>query len=492
MFTENVWRQGPFLVPTGKQHHFNPMNEISKLLVLASTLLAPHLFGQTYSVLHNFTNSPDGRFPDAGLVLSGDTLYGTTYSGGSSSNGIVFKINTDGSGFAVLHNFSALVQHTNSDGANPQCKLVLASNMLYGTTKNGGYVYTGCAYGGGGTVFAVDTNGVSFTPITYIPLDNAYPETGLVLNSNTLYGTTYGAEADDGMVFAVNTDGTGFTNLSGTTSQGTVPGGLWPGGTLLLASNTLYGTSCSGLSGGVGYLFAINMDGTGFTNVFQFSYGIGAGPMCDLVLSSNTLYGTCGGGGPGGGGGTVFKVNTDGTGFAVLKSYADSFSAIDGSCPVAGLVLSGSTLYGTTKWGGSGGFGTVFRIGTDGSGYAVLVDFTGTHGANPGDNPVADLVLSGNTLYGTTAGGGTAGCGVVFSLTLPPPSLQVTNAGNLPIVFWLDDGQSHTLQTATDLAAGNWSYIPSLNWTNNSGGTVTIGYQVPDTSSSPAAFFRLR
>ena len=54
----------------------------------------------------------------------------------------------------------------------------------------------------------------------------------------------------------------------------------------------------------------------------------------------------------------MFKVNTDGTGFAVLKN----FSGIDGAVYYARLTLSGSVLYGTTREGGSLGEGTVFKI----------------------------------------------------------------------------------------------------------------------------------
>jgi uncharacterized repeat protein (TIGR03803 family) len=172
----------------------------------------------------------------------------------------------------------------------------------------------------------------------------------------------------------------------------------------------------------------------------------------------------------------------------ILKSFQNNVNSSDGSAPVAGLVLSGSTLYGTTKWGGSGGKGTVFRINADGTGYSVLKNFASTDGVNP----LADLVLGGNALYGTTQLGGSSGFGVVFSLTLPPPSLQITNANNLPIFFWVDDGLNHVLQTTTNLAGGDWSTIPVLNWTNNSNGTLQIGYQIVNPIVSPAVFFRLQ
>jgi len=104
---------------------------------------------------HPQTNS-DGACPSAGsgLFLSGNTLYGTAENGGSSGNGTVFAINIDGSGFANLHSFTATAgsASTNIDGANPYGGLILSDNTLYGTAENGGS-------SGNGTVFSVNTDG---------------------------------------------------------------------------------------------------------------------------------------------------------------------------------------------------------------------------------------------------------------------------------------------------------------------------------------------
>jgi len=54
-------------------------------------------------------------------VLSGSTLYGTTYYGGSSDKGTVYKVNTDGTGYTVLKHFSY------SDVAHPYAGLVLSA-----------------------------------------------------------------------------------------------------------------------------------------------------------------------------------------------------------------------------------------------------------------------------------------------------------------------------------------------------------------------------
>lgn len=99
----------------------------------------------------------------------------------------------------------------------------------------------------------------------------------------------------------------------------------------------------------------------------------------------------------------------------------------DGAWPYAGLVLDGSTgnLYGTTDGGGAGpcygGCGTIFELSPPPTKHGrwretILHSFAG--GAD-GDVPLAGLVQDPQTgdLYGTTAGGGTYGSGVVFKLT---------------------------------------------------------------------------
>src|SRR5450756_1636931 len=67
---------------------------------------------QTFTTLHSFTllnnsTNSDGANPLGGLILSGNTLYGTAYGGGSSGNGTVFAVHTNGTGFTNLHSFTA-------------------------------------------------------------------------------------------------------------------------------------------------------------------------------------------------------------------------------------------------------------------------------------------------------------------------------------------------------------------------------------------------
>jgi uncharacterized repeat protein (TIGR03803 family) len=67
-----------------------------------------------------------------------------------------------------------------------------------------------------------------------------------------------------------------------------------------------------------------------------------------------------------------------------LQQILWSLAAGDGGAPQSVLVQSAGNLFGTTAYGGTNGSGTVFRIGTNGTGFSVLYYFTnGTDGGHP-------------------------------------------------------------------------------------------------------------
>src|SRR5262249_46676067 len=127
-----------------------------------------------------------------------------------------------------------------------------------------------------------------------------------------------------------------------------------------------------------GAVFAVNTNGTGFTNLHVFNdHGDGAEPQGTLIVSGNTLYGTTTYGGPGLSG-TVFAINTDGTGFRTLHAFTHTQgNAVnsDGYGPAGGLVLLEDTLCGTAQRGGNSGYGTVFAVNTNGTDFAALHHF---------------------------------------------------------------------------------------------------------------------
>lgn len=364
-------------------------------LIVALLSLQTHVLAQSPTVLADFEGS-NGTDPEAPLLLSGNVLFGTTYSGGASNAGTVFAYNLSTSNLSTVYSFTG-----DSDGLQPEAGLILSGNLLYGTTTGGG------ANGAGG-VFAVTTNGNSFSNIYNFTggYDGSAPQAGLVLSSNTLYGVAnFGGASGYGTVFSVTTNGTNFLNLHSFTG-GT--NGANPQGTLVLSGTTLYGTTAGGGSD-YGTVFAYNIANSNFANLHTFQDSTdGAYPQAGLLLIGSTLFGTANGGGSVYGYGTVFQVNTNGNSF---QSAAFSFQ--DGSNPQSGLVLLGSMLYGTTTGGGSDGWGTVFMIYTNGTGLTNIYAFTD---GSDGSDPEAGLVLSGSTLYGTTGGNNAYGDGEVFAI----------------------------------------------------------------------------
>ncbi len=185
--------------------------------------------------------------------------------------------------------------------------------------------------------------------------------------------------------------------------------------------------------------------------------------ITNYTLFGTTFFGGTNGNGPGTGGyGTVYKINSDGTGFQTLHVFATGQNATNGYGPAGGLALSGNTLYGTTSGGGKNGTGTIFKMGTDGSNFMVLKSFSayafeivnGYYNSTNADGmaPEGDLILDGSTLYGTTLEGGTnGGGGVVYSIN--------TNGGNFTLY--------HSFSSPTDNGSGVF--------TNSDGGGTRSG-----------------
>ena len=485
----------------------NPMRmKLFCLATFAMAMTAVHLTAQVFTTLHTFTGGSDGSGPYGGLTLSGNTLYGAAALGGGSDYGTVFKVNTDGTGFRLLESFNGAY-----DAAYPGF-LLLSGNTLYG----------GCGgTGTSGTLFAVSTNGTGFTNLHifttisaphYTNSDGAEVWGPLILSGNTLYGAaSAGGSGASGMVFAVNTNGTGFTALHSFAATSppfniqelstefppyTNEDGAYPDAGLILSGDTLYGTTGCGGSWGWGTVFAVSTNGTGFTNLYSFTGGSdGAFPGTGLVLSGNTLYGSATWGGTNRSG-TVFALNTDGTGFTVLHVFTAtnvpyswpprSTTNSDGAWPVASLIVSGNTLYGTTFDGGIHGKGTVFAVNADGTGFTNLHSFTG---GKDGANPQGQLILSGNTLYGTARYGGAYSDGTVFSLSFPPQLTIIPSESNL-ILTWPTnyagfDYIGYTLESTTNLV--------SPVWATNSPAPVVVNGQnvVTNTISGSQQFYRL-
>ena len=146
----------------------------------------------------------------------------------------------------------------------------------------------------------------------------------------------------------------------------------------------------------------------------------GANPLSKLTLSGNTPFGTTYYGGTYYANGTVFSIQTNGFGFTNYYSFT---GGVDGACPSGGLILESNILYGTTQFGGTNGYGSIFAISTNGTPFQNLYGFTtsytnvsGVYTNSDGTIPQGGLIISGNTMYGTASQGGRNRIGTVFSI----------------------------------------------------------------------------
>jgi uncharacterized repeat protein (TIGR03803 family) len=159
-------------------------------------------FAGNLTIIHSFTNGPDGNDPYAGVFQGSDGyFYGTTQMGGSNGVGTVYKVNAAGN-FIPLHQFGS----TPTDGQNPIGGIIQGyTGDYYGTTYNGGS-------NGYGTVFRMTSAGVltnlyQFGGPAY---DGLNPRAGLTQGSDGyLYGTTYlgGTNGNAGTLFKIGPNG---------------------------------------------------------------------------------------------------------------------------------------------------------------------------------------------------------------------------------------------------------------------------------------------
>jgi uncharacterized repeat protein (TIGR03803 family) len=379
------------------------------LLALVSLSFIP-VAAQSYTVLHSFTDTPDGAYPSGGVTIDPKgNVYVTTAVGGSNNQGTVVRISPTGAE-TILYSFRAA-----PDGNEPMTRLARdQEGNIYGTTYAGGSA-------GLGTIFKLTKAGRKVWLTSLLGgMDGQFPQYGGVILDST--GNVYGVTDDGGgtncppyvgcgTMFKVDPIGleSVFYRFTG------MPDGAVPSSQLVLDNaGNFYGTTLFGGSFNFGTVFKITPQGE--ESVLHSFAGPpdGATPLGDLSIdTAGNLYGTTESGGTGTlcndggvGCGTIFKLDTQGN-ETVLYSFK---GAADGFFPLGGVILDKrGNLFGTAG-GFNGGNAFAFGNGT----LKVLHSFTG---GPDGSDPEAGLTFdpAGN-LYGTTFFGGDGNRGVVFRL----------------------------------------------------------------------------
>ncbi len=216
--------------------------------------------GGAFTNLYNFTGGTDGGVPIAGLILGSDgSFYGTTATGGTSGNGTVFKI-TSGGALTTLYSFLGGA----GDGSIPAATLIqVNSTSFLGTTFSGGT-------NDDGVVFQLNLTGGASNAVTilhsFTGADGANPEAGLILAPDGLYyGTASGGGAigNNGTIFRIDLTGA-FTNLYSFAGQ--ADGAIPVAGLVQGSASNFFGTCLAGGTNDNGTVFELGFV-PGTTNV---------------------------------------------------------------------------------------------------------------------------------------------------------------------------------------------------------------------------------
>ena len=427
---------------------------------VAAQGLAP-VAAYSFSEMDENGVNAEGALPLGGLTDGGDGyFYGAASAGGTLGGGTVFRLRTDGTGFAVLHSLNAV-----TEGSGPTGALTVGGDgFLYGTTSAGGPE-------GAGTVFRLHWDGSGFAVLHTFTggTDGGFPAAGVTaVGDGFLYGVAGGGDdAGDGTVFRVRRDGTGFETLH--TFTGGTDGG-WPLAALTASGGSLYGTTFLGGANAAGTVFRLALDGSGFVILHQFTgEEDGAAPAASLRDGGDGfLYGAALSGGDSDNG-TLFRLAPNGSGFTTLHSFAGD---TDGSEPLSPPCAGADgRLYGTVFGGGASQSGTAYVMNADGTQFAVLASFSDDAG---GGLPGGALLTGANgRLYGTAFSGGDSDLGTVFFLGDPPVVAVLDPTGGAAQaapararLLWTTQAGAASLWTVeSDGSFQHFEYGPFAGWT---------------------------
>ena len=364
------------------------------MFTVALPLLSESTRATTFNTIHTFTAATDGNVTYPALVQGADgQLYGVNSTGGRSDTGTIFSLGLGGGSFRVLNTFTQAGQGTTPEGGLVQAR----DGNFYGTTNIGGN-------GGYGTLFqCVPSTGKLNILAQFTNGNPGGNPVGTLVEGVTgnLYGTAeYGGSDNYGTVFQTDL-ATGTT-----TTLAEITGGLagyYPQSDLIQATDgNFYGTTAQGGANNLGTFFQVTPAGV-YTVLYSFTGGAdGSRPLRGVVQGvDGSFYGVCNQGGTYDGG-AIYRIDYLNTTFKLTALYDFVPLVLDGSNPLSNLVqASDGNFYGTTAGGGANGNGIVYEI-TPTGGYNIIYNFTdGTDGAAP----VAALTQANDgNLYGTTAG----------------------------------------------------------------------------------------
>lgn len=394
-------------------------------LAVFALLSGSVMLGQNYQVIHTFTGGGDGATPDAGLTPDGHgNYYGTAYSGGAHDAGTVFKITPHGSSWilSTLYSFMG-----SNDGGWPTTGATFGPNgSLYGASSYGPAVYN---LRPSATRPPSILAGWTDTTLYQFQDDGFNPSGPVVFDhSGNIYGAmeiggSGGCYDGCGLIYELSPIGQGWQNSVVYNFPGSGEG-VAPQGIIFNQSGDLVGTTLYGGENGLGSIFELTPDSSGWNETTLYSFANGSGgnqPAAGLVEDAvgnfygGTLFGS-------GDGGVIFELSPSDGGWVYTVLYNFPACGGFGTGPKAPLTLDAAgNLYGTFDGYYNSCPAGVFKLspGQGGWTYTSLYNFTG---GSDGAHPYSTVSIDPNgNLFGTASAGGEGcygdGCGVVWEIT---------------------------------------------------------------------------
>ena len=380
-------------------------------------------FSKPFTPLVTFLGS-NGTSPQGTLMIDANgNVFGTTWTGGANNCGTVFELAKTITGYAAAP--TTICNFSGASGAFLDGKLFTdADGNLFGAAEGGGQF-------GKGTIFEIKKtpSGYGSTPITLVSFhgsDGAQPDDGFIADANgNLIGTTQqGGASDNGTVFMIAKTASGYASTPITLVSFNGANGSQPViNPIMDSKGDLFGTTWGGGANGCGVIYEIVKAASGYASTPTILANLGGAEGAylsgSLVMDANgNLFGTTRYGGAYGDG-TIFELAKTVGGYASKITTLLTFNGTNGASMAGTLVMDGTgDLFGVTTSGGAFGHGTVFELQKSAIGYASttisLVDFSGINGSKP----MGSLAFDANgNLFGTTSQGGTTGNGTVFEIS---------------------------------------------------------------------------
>jgi len=388
-----------------------------------------------FKILRSFFGGDDGMYPLTSLTKVDSFLYGMTFTGGLNNRGIIYKIKTDGTKYRKIYDFVG----DSTDGAHPMfTTLASDGSVLYGITSHGGNFRMTTDQG---VLFKINTDGSGYKILHFFdgpPFDGANPTGSLILSDSLIYGiTSEGGNWLNGEIYKIKKDGSDFVQLhsfKGGSSDGSVPLA-----SMTKFGDTLFGMTMNGGDRDLGVIYRMNLDGSHFSIIHSFTGELNDGryPRYSnelMILNGGDIYGMVSMGGISDLG-MIFKYknpNTDSCGpqsfeyqvmsdpfaFSLNSSAKQNNSTIRLTTATKNVVGS---MFTKNPLNVLNGFNTSFSFRFT-QGVNDLED-----GSPPGADGIAFVIQATNPAYYGSTGGGIGFAGISNSIAIEFDSYRDEN-----------------------------------------------------------------